>query len=139
MFNFSRISLFIFICLIVCWQAVLCSLAGLEDFVVDETYINSMVTTLVGKVLVAQIVHRDDANSEYSLILYDTSGEIDVNLNEELINLINLEISKPELPEVRTHFSVILFVSNYYLFFFLCFQLHKFTFHQICALLNVIL
>lgn len=80
-------------------QAVLCSLAGLEDFVIDEIYVGAMVRELVGKVLVAKIVYRNDTDNEYSLVLYDTNGDDDLNMNEELIKLIDLETSKPELPE----------------------------------------
>ncbi|XP_075215820.1 tudor domain-containing protein 7-like isoform X2 [Lycorma delicatula] len=80
-------------------QAVLCSLAGLEDYAVDEAMLNLMFNTLVGQVLVAKVIERNETINEYSLILFDTTGEDDINLNQELISRLDIETSKPELPE----------------------------------------
>ncbi|XP_023243616.1 tudor domain-containing protein 7B-like [Centruroides sculpturatus] len=52
---------------------------------------------ILGKTLVAEVVNREEP---ISLILYDTSTEEDINLNQYLIEITEKETITPKLPKI---------------------------------------
>ncbi|XP_049858624.1 tudor domain-containing protein 7-like isoform X1 [Schistocerca gregaria] len=80
-------------------QAVVCSLAGMEEFR-DEAYAVSLLEKMViGGTFVAEV----EPNAEkVALVLFDTSTDEDVNMNQLLSNKIRQHQFTPELPQVDT-------------------------------------
>ncbi|XP_069486468.1 tudor domain-containing protein 7 isoform X2 [Ambystoma mexicanum] len=60
------------------FQAAKCRLAGLEAFSSDPVLLKSIEVKACGKILAAEILERSDIPI---MVLYDTSGEEDVNIN----------------------------------------------------------
>lgn len=82
------------------FKVVQCQLAGLEDYGDEKIAHNIMIEMLLGKVFVAEVQTRDLNTRIASVVLYDTSTEEDINVNETLINRICIEGTKPQLPIV---------------------------------------
>jgi len=68
-------------------QAFSVSLSGLEDYQGDDQVISLLNSELLGKSLIAKVATGENAKLP-SLILFDTSGELDVNLNKQLIETL---------------------------------------------------
>ncbi|KAL4217941.1 Tudor domain-containing protein 7 [Mactra antiquata] len=73
------------------YQAVEVSLYGLEEVATNMTALQEMCELALGKSCVAEIVDREEIPS---IILYDTSGEKDVNINDAILAKIASENEK---------------------------------------------
>jgi len=69
-------------------QAFTVSLSGLEDYQGDDQVISLLNSELLGKSLIAKVANFGEKGKAPSLILFDTSGELDVNLNKQLIEAL---------------------------------------------------
>ncbi|XP_074656038.1 tudor domain-containing protein 7B-like [Tubulanus polymorphus] len=78
------------------YQAVTCSLAGLEDFNEKDSVIETLIQILLNKTFIAEVLDRSD---RLSVLLYDTSTAADVNVNDLITNTVNDEEFSPVLPE----------------------------------------
>jgi len=67
-------------------QAAYVSLQGLEDAIDDEDVTEELKGELVGKSLIALVIDAGNETDVPSVVLYDTSGELDVNINQMIIN-----------------------------------------------------
>lgn len=70
------------------YQAVEVSLYGLEDHCQNITALERICELALGRTLVAEVVERDDIPS---VILYDTSSDSDININETILRTIEAE------------------------------------------------
>lgn len=68
-------------------QAFSVSLSGLEDYQGDDQVISLLNSELLGKSLIAKVASGENSKLPL-LILFDTSGEFDVNLNKQLIEAL---------------------------------------------------
>ena len=75
------------------------SLAGLEDFSEEPEAYNVLSDELLDKILVAVIQSKDPETGIISVILYDTSTDDDINLNDTILDQI-YEKYMPQLPQV---------------------------------------
>ncbi|XP_075545630.1 uncharacterized protein LOC142579388 isoform X1 [Dermacentor variabilis] len=73
-------------------QAIGCQLDGLLEYADCDGIVDILSDLLLGKNLVAEILQREDP---VSVILYDTWGPDDVNMND----MVHLSLMKPRLPE----------------------------------------
>ncbi|XP_049521647.1 uncharacterized protein LOC119450179 isoform X3 [Dermacentor silvarum] len=73
-------------------QAIECQLDGLVGYANCDGIVKILSDLLLGKTLVAEIIQREDP---VSVILFDTWGPEDVNLNHAVF----LSLMKPRLPE----------------------------------------
>ncbi|XP_013780709.1 tudor domain-containing protein 7-like isoform X2 [Limulus polyphemus] len=78
------------------FQAVHCQLAGLEDYAEESNTSYHVVDLIMGKTMVAEVVTREEP---IQVILYDTSTEEDININEKIINITAKEAITPKLPQ----------------------------------------
>lgn len=83
-------------------QAFKLSLFGLEDFENDPSVAQPLFEplvykSLVGEVMVEKAVWMSDKAKPIKMILYDTSTDEDLNLNESLMNTILKSIPTPSL------------------------------------------
>ncbi|XP_076361783.1 tudor domain-containing protein 7B-like [Tachypleus tridentatus] len=78
------------------FQAVHCQLAGLEDYAEESNTVYHVIDLIMGKTMVAEVVTREEP---IQVILYDTSTEDDVNINEKVINITAKEAITPKLPQ----------------------------------------
>uniref|UniRef100_A0A1B6CR68 Tudor domain-containing protein n=1 Tax=Clastoptera arizonana TaxID=38151 RepID=A0A1B6CR68_9HEMI len=79
-------------------QIFRCQLFGLEDYADEKILTNLMIEMLPGKIFVANIESRDTSKDIITLVLYDTSTDEDVNVNEKLTTTLLIEASKDQLP-----------------------------------------
>ncbi|XP_069687013.1 tudor domain-containing protein 7 isoform X2 [Periplaneta americana] len=80
-------------------QAIRCFLWGLEDFADEPNAAQHITDTIVGKTLVASIKSPPKPdNPGVGLILFDTSTDDDLNMNNVLIENICSDIPPPQLP-----------------------------------------
>ncbi|XP_052271235.1 tudor domain-containing protein 7-like isoform X3 [Dreissena polymorpha] len=70
------------------YQAVEVRLYGLDDVCTNITTLDSLVELAIGKTLVAEVIERDEIPS---VVLYDTSGDVDININETILRTIESE------------------------------------------------
>lgn len=82
-------------------QAVQCSLADMDGYSEVDLGFEILQTCglLIGKTLIAEVKNN---NGNFSITLYDTSGEDDVNLNRQLKHCFVAYYTKctPQLPKV---------------------------------------
>ncbi|XP_068230031.1 tudor domain-containing protein 7B isoform X2 [Palaemon carinicauda] len=78
-------------------QAVCCSLAGLEFGGKDQSSLTLLQNLALGQTLVAQVMSRGNT---ISLVLYNTTTEDDVNINEKVSEQMDLSFVEPTLPAV---------------------------------------
>lgn len=75
---------------------------GLEHY--DDAESKLLIATsedLIGKVLVAEIKHKDEISQCVTVVLFDTSNdEADININEKLSEAIVFQNDAPSLPQV---------------------------------------
>lgn len=76
-------------------QGVCCSLAGLEFGGRDRSALNLLQNLALGQTLVAQVVSRDN---NISLIVYNTTTEDDVNINEKVSEEMDQNFEEPVFP-----------------------------------------
>lgn len=89
-------------------QAIQCELRGLEQFGSAEGVQALLLEVVTGKTLVAQVVQPEVLGRPYTmssppvpLLLFDTSTEEDVDLNQQLWRTITSTVLLPRLPQVR--------------------------------------
>ncbi|KAL3890205.1 hypothetical protein ACJMK2_002497 [Sinanodonta woodiana] len=70
------------------YQAVPVSLYGLEEVAENMTVLSKLCELALGKTCVAEPVNRNDS---FSVILYDTTGDSDININEEILRVVGKE------------------------------------------------
>jgi len=86
-------------------QAFPIALSGLEDYVYNENVITRLNELLLGKALVAKIDNKFELSQCYNneviphMILFDTSSEVDVNINQKLIEVLVSEDFQNRLPQ----------------------------------------
>ncbi|ESP02655.1 hypothetical protein LOTGIDRAFT_237885 [Lottia gigantea] len=66
------------------YQAVSVNLYGLENYLVDPTTFDQLFL-VVAKICVAEVVSRD---GKLTVVLYDTDGEEDLNINEQIAKIL---------------------------------------------------
>ncbi|KAG1651074.1 Tudor domain-containing protein 7A [Nymphon striatum] len=79
------------------YQALRCQLYGLDNLADSNDAWVAVISRTRGKSFVAEIVSRDEP---ISLILFDTSTDEDININDEICLLASEEKVTPELPKV---------------------------------------
>lgn len=70
------------------YQAFEVSLDGLEGFAENVTTLEKLFDMALGKTLVAEITARDEI---FSIVMYDTQGASDVNINQEILKAVQRE------------------------------------------------
>lgn len=70
------------------YQAFEVSLDGLEGFAENVTTLEKLFDMALGKTLVAEITARDEI---FSIVMYDTQGDSDINVNQEILKAVQLE------------------------------------------------
>ncbi len=86
-------------------QAFTISLSGLEDYEYNENVITRLNELLIGKSFVAKVDNKGELSQNYSasvlprLILFDTSSEVDININQKLIEHLVSEDYQNRLPQ----------------------------------------
>ncbi|XP_061178264.1 tudor domain-containing protein 7-like [Saccostrea echinata] len=70
------------------YQAFEVSLDGLEAYAGNVTAPEKLCDMALGKTLVAEVTARDGI---FSVVLYDTQGDTDVNINQEILKAVQLE------------------------------------------------
>ncbi|XP_066990756.1 tudor domain-containing protein 7B isoform X4 [Macrobrachium rosenbergii] len=78
-------------------QAVCCSLAGLEFGGKDQASLSLLQNLALGQTLVAQVMSRGNT---ISLVLYNTTTDDDVNINEKVSEQMDRSFIEPTLPAV---------------------------------------
>lgn len=82
-------------------QATVCSLAGMEAYEEDTHSVELLLDNIIGKTFVAEIQMNTDNESQYPmLVLYDTSTDEDINVNQMLTDKIISYKCTPRLPQV---------------------------------------
>ena len=81
------------------FQAVCCSLAGLEFVGRDQASLNLLQNMALGQTLVANVMSRGNT---VSLVLYNTNTDEDININEKVSEQIDLNFVEPTLPDVNS-------------------------------------
>ncbi|XP_064652910.1 tudor domain-containing protein 7-like isoform X2 [Lineus longissimus] len=77
------------------YQAITVSLSGLEEFETNEEILEKLLDDVLGKSCLAKVVSRSD---RLSVILFDTSSENDVNVNNLLMETVSDQDLSPHLP-----------------------------------------
>ena len=102
-------------------QAVTVELAGLEDYDCTETLLQHLHSSLLSKSLVGKVENRQELQSSHHqksskssarprLVLFDTSSDVDVNLNQKLIEMLVSQDARSKLPQAGGE-EVSVFVS----------------------------
>lgn len=81
------------------FQAIKCQLDGLTDYAENKIMLHHLTEKdlILGKTLVAEVIKRGEL---ISLVLYDTSTDEDINLNQYLIEITEKETITPKLPKI---------------------------------------
>jgi hypothetical protein len=75
---------------------------GLEDFA-DDPNVESHITDIVGKALIASVKSLpSENNAGVGVVLYDTTTEEDLNVNNMLLDSISKHALAPQLPAVSS-------------------------------------
>ena len=89
-------------------------MAGLEDHSLNEGILQQMVDIILGNVYIAHV--EQEVSGTLSVSLYDTSTDVDLNINQLLLETLRDAELVAKLPEVSwptswlyTHFSFSLF------------------------------
>nr|KAG5701506.1 hypothetical protein BaRGS_000902 [Batillaria attramentaria] len=77
----------------VSYQAIPCLLAGLENFMKLPTTMQDLITMSQNKICMAEIDCRDPL----TVMLYDTNGEEDININKEIAKKLVAEGAKIDM------------------------------------------
>lgn len=77
-----------------------CSLAGLEAYSEEELAYNILSVELLDKTFVAVVKSKNTDTGIISLVLFDTSTDDDINMNNLIYERISNEKYRIELPEV---------------------------------------
>ena len=86
-------------------QAFSIALSGLEEYEYNENVITRLNEMLLGKAFVAKVDNKLDLSKHHSvnivprMILFDTSSEVDVNINQKLIEVLVSEDYQNRLPQ----------------------------------------
>ena len=78
-------------------QALQCCLAGLEDAPREAGFQALMEILPLAKTLVARVQRRQEP---YAVVLFDTSTDEDVNLNDKVFDSLAKHLVEPTLPPV---------------------------------------
>ncbi|XP_062599955.1 tudor domain-containing protein 7-like, partial [Saccostrea cucullata] len=70
------------------YQAFEVSLNGLEAYAGNVIVLEKLCDMALGKTLVAEVTARDGI---FSVVLYDTEGDSDININQEILKAVQLE------------------------------------------------
>ncbi|XP_045124704.1 tudor domain-containing protein 7-like isoform X2 [Portunus trituberculatus] len=78
-------------------QALKCCLAGLEDAPEEPAFQALMESLPMGKTLVARVTRRQEP---YAIVVFDTSTNEDINLNDKVFESLAQHLVEPSLPPV---------------------------------------
>ncbi|CAM1154340.1 PAK3 (predicted) [Pycnogonum litorale] len=79
------------------YQAIQCQLHGLDEIANNNNAFIHVISLVRGKTFFAAVVNRGEP---ISVILYDTSTDTDININEKLLSVTKNTKIGPELPKV---------------------------------------
>ncbi|XP_077287282.1 tudor domain-containing protein 7 tapas [Arctopsyche grandis] len=85
-------------------QAILCRLAGLEEYSMGKLEKFNLSEKLVGKSLIADVLQTPEElmsgdDPTITVVLYDTSSKDDINLNKELLYELTQKAKSPHLSQ----------------------------------------
>ncbi|XP_078331753.1 tudor domain-containing protein 7-like isoform X3 [Crassostrea virginica] len=70
------------------YQAFEVSMEGLEGFAENVTTLEKLFDMALGKTLIAEVTPRADS---FSIVMYDTQGDNDININQEILKAVQQE------------------------------------------------